>query len=493
MRHTLLLSRQAHRRAPQVEQTYAGQTIHLIGIGGTGMRALADMLIQRGAVVSGSDLAGGAAVERLRDAGATIHLGHQGEYVPDGCDRVVYSAAVHEANPELLAARAAGVRCVKYSRMLGELMAAQCGVAVAGTHGKSTTTAMVAHALVAAGLDPSFIVGATVPQLGGPCRVGQGRFFVAEACEYDRSFLNLRPTLAAVLNIEEDHLDCYGDLDAIIEAFRSFLAAVSVDGIAVVNGEDRNVAAAARSAVCEVQTFGLRDGCMWRAVNVEAETGLYRFDVSFTGREFTRIELRQPGLHNVYNALAACAIGHHAGLAPRQIADALGSFAGTYRRMTVKGRAGGVTVVDDYAHHPTEIQVTLRALRDRYGPRRLVCVFQPHQHSRTRFLLNDFARSFSAADEVVVPDIYFVRDSVREKDYICSEDLASQIRLQGGRAGYLKTFAQIADHLVATLTAGDLLVTMGAGNVWEIADTVLDRLGDRQAERPSDERRSPIA
>ncbi|NLF32661.1 MAG: hypothetical protein GX591_17435 [Planctomycetes bacterium] len=291
-----------------------------------------------------------------------------------------------------------------------------------------------------------------------------------------------------MLNIEEDHLDCYKDLGAIIEAFRSFLACVSVDGIAVVNGEDRNVAAAVRSAACEVQTFGLPDGCMWRAVNVGAERGLYRFDVALTGRDFARIELRVPGLHNVYNALAACAILHHAGLAPLQIADALAAFDGAYRRMTVKGRARGVTVVDDYAHHPTEIQVTLRALRDRYTPRRLVCVFQPHQHSRTRFLLNDFARSFAAADEVVVPDIYFVRDSVREKDYISSEDLASQIRLQGGRAQYLRTFVQIADHLAATLTDGDLLVTMGAGNVWEIADTILDRLDGNLQRQPRDER-----
>ncbi|NLF32660.1 MAG: hypothetical protein GX591_17430 [Planctomycetes bacterium] len=174
MRHTLLLSRQVQRRPQQVEQTYTGQTIHLIGIGGTGMRALADMLIQRGAAVSGSDLAGGAAVERLRAAGAAIQVGHQGENIPDGCDRVVYSAAIHEENPERVAAVDAGVRCVKYSQMLGELMAAQCGVAIAGTHGKSTTTAMVAHGMVAAGLDPSFIIGATVPQLGGPCRVGEG-------------------------------------------------------------------------------------------------------------------------------------------------------------------------------------------------------------------------------------------------------------------------------------------------------------------------------
>jgi len=460
-----------------VEQTYAGQRIHLIGIGGAGMRALADMLLQRGAVITGSDLAASAATERLAEAGAEVRIGQQAENIPDECDRVVYSAAIHAENPELLAAAERGIRRLKYSQMLGELMAAQCGIGVAGTHGKSTTTAMIAHTMVQAGLDPSFIIGATATQLGGPSRPGSGRFFVAEACEFDRSFMNLQPILAAVMNIEEDHLDCYRDLAAIVEAFRSFLARVPVDGIAVVNGEDRNAAAAARSAACEVQTFGVRDGCMWRAVELTGEQGLHSFTVRFTGRDFCRVELRQPGLHNVYNALAACAMCHHAGLAPLQIAEGLGSFAGTHRRMTVKGRAVGVTVVDDYAHHPTEIQVTLRALRDRYNPSRLVCVFQPHQHSRTRFLLNDFARSFAAADEVIMPDIYFVRDSVREMDYICSEDLASQIRLRGGRAIYLKTFEQIIEHLSESLAPGDLLVTMGAGNVWEIADEIVRGLG----------------
>ncbi len=477
MRHTLLLSRHAQWRPEFVEQTYVDQRIHLIGIGGAGMRALADMLLQRGATISGSDLVSSAATERLTEAGADVRVGQQGANIPEPCDRVVYSAAIHAENPERVAAAERGLQQIKYSQMLGELMAAQCGVGIAGTHGKSTTTAMIAHTMVQAGQDPSFVIGATAAQLGGPSRAGSGRFFVAEACEFDRSFLNLQPMLAAVLNIEEDHLDCYRDLGAIIEAFRSYIARVPVDGIAIVNGEDRNVAAAVRSAACEVQTFGVRDGCMWRAVDLEATDGLYRFTLEFNGRTFARIELSQPGLHNVYNALAACAICHHAGLAPRQISEGLGSFAGTHRRMTVKGEAAGVTVVDDYAHHPTEVQVTLRALHDRYSPKRLVCVFQPHQHSRTRFLLNDFARSFSAADVVIVPDIYFVRDSVREMDYISSEDLASQIRLLGGQALYFKTFEEIIDHLNQFLAPGDLLVTMGAGNVWEIADEIICGFG----------------
>jgi UDP-N-acetylmuramate--alanine ligase len=477
MRDVLLRSRLTDGRAQQVEQTYAGQRIHMVGIGGAGMRALAEMLIQRGACITGSDLAPSAATLRLSELGADVAIGQQGENIPLQCDRVVFSAAVHAENPELVAATERGLKGLKYSQMLGEIMSKGCGVGIAGTHGKSTTTAMVAYALTAAGTDPSFIIGATCPQLGGPSHAGAGKLFVAEACEFDRSFLNLQPTYAAVLNIEEDHLDCYKDLDSIVEAFRSFIAKLPVDGVAIVNGEDRTAALAARGARCEVQTFGLADGCLWQAKELECRQGIYRFAVHHLGREFTRIELTVPGLHNVYNALAAAAILHHCGLSPREIASGLGGFSGTLRRMTVKAQSKGITVVDDYAHHPTEIQVTLKALRERFNPRKLVCVFEPHQHSRTRFLLKDFSRSFSCADLVIVPDIFFVRDSVREKDYISSQDLAAQIRLQGGQAMYLKTFAEIAQHLKGSLSEGDLVVTMGAGNVWEIADEVVRWLG----------------
>jgi len=336
---------------------------------------------------------------------------------------------------------------------------------------------MVAGVLSAAGSEPSFIIGATVEQLGGPSGVGAGRHFVAEACEFDRSFLDLRPRYAAILNIEEDHLDCYRDLDAIIEAFRAFAARVDAAGVLVANGDDRNVAKAVSAAGCGVETFGLADSCTWRAVNLSADRGRYAMEVLFAGRPFCRFQVPLPGLHNAYNSLAATALLHHAGVQPDKTAELLGRFAGPDRRMTLKGQSGGVTVVDDYAHHPTEIQVTLKALRDYYQPRRLLCVFQPHQHSRTRFLLKDFARSFGAADEVIVPDIYFVRDSAREKDYICSEDLVAQIRLHGGEAVYLESFDLIVRHLRDELAPGDLVVTMGAGNIWEVADEIVHGLG----------------
>jgi UDP-N-acetylmuramate--alanine ligase len=462
--------------ATKAAQAYAGRRVHMIGIGGAGMRALAGILLDHGACVSGSDVAGGSAIEHLAGLGASISTGQRQENIPEGCELVVYSAAIHEQNPELLAARQRGIETVKYSQMLGRLMSQRLGIAVAGTHGKSTTTAMVAYALKAAGAEPSFVVGAVVEQLSGPSGVGAGRHFVVEACEFDRSFLNLHPYLAAVLNIEEDHLDCYEDLSAIVEAFRAFAAQVVPEGMLVVNGEDREALAASGQARCEVQTFGLGSGCTWRGANITSERGLYSLDVEYGGVGFCSLRLSIAGLHNVYNALAAAALLHNAGMAPGDIADHLGSFKGARRRMTLRGQLGGVTVVDDYAHHPTEIQVTLRALREQYLPRRLICVFQPHQYSRTRFLLKDFARSFAAADQVIVPDIYFVRDSARERDYISSDDLVAQIRLHGGAADYLRTLDEIVGRLERQLRPGDLVVTMGAGNIWEVADGIISRL-----------------
>ncbi len=459
------------------DSIYAGRRVHLIGVGGSGMWALAQTLLGRGALVSGSDLAGGACVERLRSEGATVHIGQRGENLPADCDLVVHSAAIHEQNPELVTARGRGIEVLKYSQMLGRLMAERAGIAIAGTHGKSTTTAMVAYTLRAAGADPSFIVGATVTQLGGPSGVGQGPHFVAEACEFDRSFLNLRARYAGILNIEEDHLDCYADLAAIIEAFRAFAAGIDAAGVVIANGEDRNARLAVRDARATVETFGFAEDCSWRGETVDVERGRYTLDVSYNRVPFCRLAVPLPGLHNAYNALAATGLLFQGGLSPEAISEHLGTFTGTHRRMTLKGVVGGVTVLDDYAHHPTEIQATLRAIREHYRPQRILCIFQPHQHSRTRFLLKDFARSFAASDEVLVPDIYFVRDSEREKEYISAGDLVAQIRFHGGTARYLKTFDAIVSHLKSELRPGDLVVTMGAGNIWEVADETVRWLG----------------
>lgn len=456
---------------------WLSRRVHLIGAGGVGMRALGRLLIMHGAVVSGSDSAPSVALETLAAHGAKMTVGQRAGNIPPDCDMIVYSAAIDQDNPELLSARQNGCEVIKYSQMLGRLMSDREGVAIAGTHGKSTTTAMVAYALTSAGKDPSFVVGATCDQLGGPSGIGQGGHFVIEACEFDRSFLDLSPTLAAVLNIEEDHLDCYENLDAIIEAFGAFAAKVPSHGLLAVNGEDRSVALAVRGAACDVQTFGLDDKCVWCGTNLTADRGRFRFDVLVGGRKFTQIALKIPGLHHVYNALAATALLFQVGLTPDEIASAVGGFEGIFRRMTVKAQLGGVTVVDDYAHHPTEVQVTLRAAAEFFSPRRIWCVFQPHQHSRTRFLLKDFARSFGLADKIIVPEIYFVRDSRREKEHICAEDLVAQIRLNGGDAVFLPTFELIIEHLEKSLAPGDLVITMGAGDIWKVADEIVCRLG----------------
>ncbi len=464
-----------------VSNRWTGKRVHLIGIGGSGMRALAGMLVDCGAVVTGSDQSAGGIADRIAKLGIAVAIGQKPDNIPVACDLVVYSAAIAAQNPELLGARERGLEVLKYSQMIGRLMDDRMGVAIAGTHGKSTTTGMVSYVLNAAGMCPSFIVGATVPQLGGPSGAGSGKHFVVEACEFDRSFLNYRPHLATILNIDEDHLDCYQDLDAIVEAFRAFASQVDPGGVLIAHGEDRDVAKAVAGARCEVETFGLADDCTWRATNLAPQKGRYQVNILYNNRPFATLAVPLPGLHNVYNSLAAVAILYHSGVEASKIAQLLGQFTGTYRRMTLKGQVGGVTVVDDYAHHPTEIQTTLRAIREYYEPKRLFCIFQPHQHSRTRFLLKDFARSFGECHEVILPDIYFVRDSALEKDYISSQDLVAQIRLNGGHAIYLKTFDDILEHLKSQLQAGDLLVTMGAGNIWEVADETVRWLGTNRS------------
>ncbi|MBV8781902.1 MAG: UDP-N-acetylmuramate--L-alanine ligase, partial [Phycisphaerae bacterium] len=335
-----------------------------------------------------------------------------------------------------------------------------------GTHGKSTTTAMISHALLVCGADPSFVVGGTVPQLGGGSRSGKGSAFVAEACEYDRSFHNLRPRIAIITNIEEDHLDCYKDIHQIVESFRTFGRLVPDDGLIIANGADHNVRETLADSTNRLEWVGTDDG--WQIKPTGLVNGCHTGEIRFGGKFFCTIQLSVPGAHNLTNATMAIAACRACGIDPQQAADAIGTFRGVDRRMMEMGTVNGAMVVDDYGHHPTEIRATLAALRERYQPRRLICVFQPHQHSRTRFLLEDFAASFSAADQTIVPDIYFVRDSEAERQRVSSGDLVNRINQAGQQALHLREFEQIVEHLKDEARPGDLIVTMGAGNVWEI-------------------------
>jgi UDP-N-acetylmuramate--alanine ligase len=452
----------------------------MVGIGGSGMAGLAAFLLRRAARVSGTDRLASATLSRLLESGVQVTTQQTAESIPPGTELLVASAAIPAQHPELIEARRRGIPIIKYAQLLGALMAQRDGIAISGTHGKSTTTAWLAFVLKQAGCDPSFIVGAESEQLGGGSAAGDGPHFVAEACEYDRSFLNLRPQSAVILNIDEDHLDCYQHLAAITEAFARFARLVPRGGLLVLNRQDPNSQAIAADLLADTEWFGIEAEATWQASDLNLRQGHYEFTVLHRGQPLGRVHLAIPGEHNVGNALAVTALAHRAGVPWAVISEGLHEFRGARRRLEIRGVINGVTVVDDYAHHPTEIRATLRAARERFDPRRLWCIFQPHQHSRTRFLLADFAGSFELADRVVVPKIYFVRDSERERQAVRAADLVEQIRSRGGHAVHISDFSTIIDGLVADLQPGDLAITMGAGDIWKVADELVQRLGENR-------------
>lgn len=456
----------------------AGTRFHFIGAGGIGMSGLAQLLVKHNAIVTGSDQMASDVVDMLCGMGADIKVGHSADNLGPDTDVVVISAAIKEDNPELKLARKRGCKVYKYARMLGELMNRYDGIAISGTHGKSTTSGWLAYLLKQAGIDTNFIIGARINQLGSSSGVADSSFFVAEACEYDRSFLNLKPRIACILNIEADHLDYYRDEGEIVEAFGEFARGTKADGVLIANGQDTNVAKViSRLGTHQrCQTFGLAESCNFYAKNIVLNDGLYSFDVYHNDNLLGPTRISLPGKHNVMNALAAVAMAVNAGLEPGRILELLPGFTGMDRRIMLKGRVGQITVLDDYAHHPTEIRASLQAMREKYKPKRIWCVFQPHQYSRTRFLLDDFAESFKLADVTIVPEIYFVRDSQKEKKEINAQILVSQMRDNGTDAIFIDGFAAICDYLKKNVSEGDLVVTMGAGDIWKVADEYIQWL-----------------
>jgi UDP-N-acetylmuramate--alanine ligase len=426
------------------------------------MAGLAEVLLDAGATITGSEPTANDRTAALLARGVEVADVQDGRLLDGALDLVVRTAAVPADHAEMAAAERLGLATTKYAALLGEVMAERFGVAVAGTHGKSTTSSMLAHALLTCGADPSFVIGATAPQLGGGSRSGGGRAFVAEACEYDRSFHHLRPDVAVITNIEADHLDCYGTLENVVAAFGQFAKQVRPGGVVIACANDANCRAALAEVDALIEWVGPGGEWDWR--DVTADAGRCRADVVRRGEVVARLELALPGEHTLFNATAALAAAVACGVDIHQAAAALGTFQGVDRRMTHLGRVNGADVVDDYGHHPTEIRVTLDALRRRYEPRRLVCVFQPHQHSRTRHLLGEFARCFADADEVVLPDVYSVRDAAEDK-FVGSGELCREIKATGKPARHIAAFEDVADTLRAEVVAGDLVVTMGAGPV----------------------------
>jgi len=446
--------------------------LHFVGIGGIGMSGLAELLVSVGLTVTGSDLKGSEITERLQSLGITIFPeGHRAENAA-GADVVVYSSAVDAVNVEVAAARAAGVPVIKRAEMLAEVMRVKQGIAIAGTHGKTTTTSMTGAILVAAGLDPTIIVGGRVRQMGTNARLGNGEFLVAEADEFDRSFLTLRPVLALVNNIDREHFDTYRDLDDLKESFTSFARSVPFFGAAILGLDDPNVQEIWPLLGRRVVTFGLTPQADVTARDLTLDRTGTRFLAVADGKVLGPVSISLPGLHNVKNALGAIAVSRELDIPFPVAAEALSAFTGVVRRFERKGERKGVVVVDDYAHHPTEVAATLAAARQAYPDRRIAVLFQPHLYSRTRDQAASFGAAFLEADLLLVTAVYGSREAPLEG--VTGQLVADAAAHRGHRhVLYLPERDQILPALEAELGDGDLLITMGAGDVLRFGERFL--------------------
>lgn len=478
MRKTILIpsgisnwGKMKHRNKTVKISLKKGCNIHLIGIGGTGMIGIAHCLLQREYNISGSDLQSNNLLKQLHAQGIKIYPGHNERHINPNCHLVVKSAAIKDDNPEIVKAKQLQIPVIKYSQMLGLLMRDKYGIAVAGCHGKTTTSALMAYTLKVAKQYPSFVIGGYVTDLGTSAELSKGKHFVAEACEYDRSFLNLSYKIAVINNIESDHLDYYKNLKNIIGAFRTFARQLPKNGIIIANTDNQNVIKAISKLPQKIISFGLNDRSKkdWTAIDIRIRNNQWQFIAVYHGKPYGRFILGIPGEHNINNALAVIALAHFLGLNKAIVKKALSKFKGVARRFQQIGLVNGARVIDDYGHHPTEIKAVIKTAREKYSDKKIWMVFQPHQASRTRLFLDDFARVFTKANITIVSDIYFARDSESEKRRVKSSDLVKRINQYGGNSLYVQTFPEIIKYLKKHLTKNDVVITMGAGDVWKIS------------------------
>jgi UDP-N-acetylmuramate--alanine ligase len=447
------------------------QHAHFIGIGGIGMSGIAEILLNMGFKVSGSDLRRGAVTDRLAQLGATIYEGHDRKNVA-GATVVVTSSAVSSSNPEVVAAREQKIQVVQRGEMLAELMRLKYGIAVAGMHGKTTTTSMVASVLAAGGLDPTVVVGGRVDALGSNAKLGTTQYLVAEADESDRSFLKLPPILAIVTNLDREHMDCYRDMDDVEQAYITFMDKVPFYGAVTACIDNPALAAILPRVHRRVFTYGTSQDADYRLNLLPPRPDCFsNFEVATPGGAIGPFELHVPGVHNALNATAAIAIAHQLGVAKEKIAAGISSFRGVDRRFQIRGQEGGVTVVDDYGHHPTEIRATLAAARV-FSKGRIHVVFQPHRYTRTRDLLDEFAGAFTDADTVFILPIYAA--SEEPLPGITSELLTSKIKAP--EAHYVPDFGAAVAAAARTAHPGDLIMTLGAGSVSQLGPQILAKL-----------------
>ncbi|HOQ75176.1 MAG TPA: UDP-N-acetylmuramate--L-alanine ligase [Thermoclostridium sp.] len=450
-------------------------TVHMVGIGGISMSGLAEILMHKGIKITGSDIRESDITEMLRNMGAVVFPSHDASNITNQ-DLVVYSAAIPQDNPELAEARNRGIPVMERAELLGVIMDHfQHCIAVSGTHGKTTTTSMISQVMLEGGLDPTVHVGGMLDAIGGNTRIGSSSWFIAEACEYKDSFLKIRPTLAVVLNIEADHLDYFRDIDHIRSSFQSFLSNVREPGIIVLNYDDPQTRLLSKSLTRPFVSYGLNSpDADWTCEDISFEDGCAGFTVFHKKSSWGRVKLQVPGLHNVSNSLACIAACHALGVARTSIIKGLEGYRGTHRRLEDKGMKNGIRVMDDYAHHPTEIQATLRAARA-LAAGHLICIFQPHTYTRSYELLDDFSRAFALADTVVVTDIYAARE--KDNGLINSRTITEGINRNTGNAVYISDFGDIVRFIEENAQTGDLVITMGAGDIHMVGEMYLSRTG----------------
>ncbi|MCH7599349.1 MAG: UDP-N-acetylmuramate--L-alanine ligase [Myxococcales bacterium] len=450
--------------------------MHFVGIAGVGMSGLAELMHSRGYEVSGSDLTGGRIVDHLKQLGIAVGVGHSAERVRDA-DVVIHSTAIDAQNAELVEARRRGIPVIRRAEMLAEAMRGMQGIAIAGTHGKTTTTALIAHLLVQAKLDPTALVGGRLQ--GHPGRtegaiIGGGDWLVTEADESDGSFLELSPCISVVTNIDADHLDHYGKMEILEAAFLRFARNIPFWGLCVVCSDHPRVRSLSRQLSGRVLRYGTQEGAELRARDLVSDAMGMRFGVERGGSQLGEVELPLPGIHNVENALAALSVALEVGVPFAQAAAGLASFRGVARRFEDKGSVGGVRVIDDYGHHPIEVRATLRAARALHSGR-IVTIFQPHRFSRTRDCMDEFSHAFADCDVLIVTDTYAAGESPIQG--ASASDLARDIQKAGHPdVRYMDRFADIIDALQASLKSGDLVLTLGAGDVTQLGPRLLERL-----------------
>jgi UDP-N-acetylmuramate--alanine ligase len=460
------------------------QRIHFVGIGGIGMSGIAEVLLTLGFKVSGSDLKRSSVTDRLSNLGAITFEGHRAENIT-GAEVVVTSSAIAKCNPEVVAARERHIPVIQRAEMLAELMRLKYGIAIAGMHGKTTTTSMVAAVLAAGGLDPTVVVGGRVDAMGSNARLGKSQYLVAEADESDRSFLKLAPIISIVTNIDREHMDCYRDMEDVEQAFVDFMDRVPFYGVIIACNDNERLRNVLPRVTRRILTYGMREDADFHIQSKTkqqlhgGESCAYStFTVQYRGKDLGDFELHVPGVHNILNATAAIAAGIGLDVSENHIRIALSQFRGVDRRFQLRGRVNNISVVDDYGHHPTEIRATLAAARQ-CGYEKVRVVFQPHRYTRTRDLMDEFATAFDDADSLYILDIYAASES--PIDGVTSDALTKRLQTNGRHAQYLPNFNEAAAIVASEARPGDLILTLGAGNVSQLGPMVLEALSQRSA------------